>query len=153
VIEIEIPGRGDLRLAHLVVDLNGTLALDGRLIDGVPQRLTALRQQLDVHVLTADTFGVGSQLEGELGSQTERIRTGADKTAFVERWGADSVAAVGNGTVDAGMLSTAALGIAVLGREGLAREAMCSADIIVPDIHTALDLLLNTKRIVATLRR
>ncbi|MCJ7724477.1 MAG: hypothetical protein MUP03_10130, partial [Anaerolineales bacterium] len=32
MIELNIPGRGELRLQHLVSDVNGTLAVDGELI-------------------------------------------------------------------------------------------------------------------------
>lgn len=35
MIEIAIPGFGLIQLEHLVCDYNGTLALDGALIDGV----------------------------------------------------------------------------------------------------------------------
>jgi len=42
VIEIDIPGKGLLRLEHAVFDVNGTLALDGELLPGVAERLAAL---------------------------------------------------------------------------------------------------------------
>ena len=35
MIDIDIPGRDHYRLEHLVLDVNGTLALDGNLLDGV----------------------------------------------------------------------------------------------------------------------
>jgi len=152
MLELFIPGRGAYRLEHLALDLNGTLAFDGRLIDGVAERLNALRQHLDVHLLTADTFGLVQEIEAELNLSSVRARSGADKLAFVEQLGPASVVAVGNGAVDADMLSAAALGIAVLGPEGLAREALQAADLAAPSILAALDLLLHPKRLVATLR-
>jgi len=57
MIEIEIPGYKTLKIAHLVLDYNGTLAFDGGLIDGVKASLGELSQMLTVHVITADTFG------------------------------------------------------------------------------------------------
>jgi soluble P-type ATPase len=51
------------------------------------------------------------------------------------------------------MLEAAAIGIAVLQAEGLAIETLLAADIAVPDIHTALDLLSSPQRLIATLRR
>ena len=63
------------------------------------------------------------------------------------------VVAVGNGANDAAMLHKASLGIAVLGGEGLALACLTAADIVVPDIGAALDLLLQPRRILATLRR
>jgi len=60
MISLEIPGFGPLELRHLVCDYNGTLALDGQLLSGVAERVSALAAQLDVHVITADTFGTRS---------------------------------------------------------------------------------------------
>jgi soluble P-type ATPase len=51
------------------------------------------------------------------------------------------------------MLNTAGIGIAVLGEEGLCVETLNAADVVVRDIHNALDSLLKPQRLVATLRR
>ncbi|MFZ4675090.1 MAG: hypothetical protein ACOYM4_05230 [Nodosilinea sp.] len=58
MIEINIPGFRHLQLAHLVLDYNGTLAIDGHLIPQVGKKLTKLSHDLHIHVLTADTFGL-----------------------------------------------------------------------------------------------
>ena len=42
MIQIEIPGRETLELKHLVCDYNGTLALDGKLLSGLPTLLETL---------------------------------------------------------------------------------------------------------------
>ena len=57
MIEIAIPGTASLVLQHLVLDYNGTLACDGVLLPGVRERLLVLAENLQVHVVTADTFG------------------------------------------------------------------------------------------------
>ena len=54
-----IPGRGTLQLAHVVLDVNGTIAKDGRLLDKVAKPLAGLRDRLTIHLLTADTYGSG----------------------------------------------------------------------------------------------
>jgi soluble P-type ATPase len=51
------------------------------------------------------------------------------------------------------MLRAAALGIAVLAGEGLAVEALLAADVLALGPSDALDLLLNPRRLAATLRR
>ncbi|HEY4688091.1 MAG TPA: ATPase P [Anaerolineae bacterium] len=156
MIEIEIPGRGRLMLAYAVLDVNGTLAVDGHLIDGVADRLAALRDRLAIHLLTADTHGGQAAIDALLGLRAHRLTPGderAQKAEFVERLGAASVAAIGNGSNDAGMLKAAALSIAIIGREGASREALAEADVVVVGIADALDLLLNPKRLIATLRK
>ena len=57
MIEIDIPGFGRLRLEYLILDYNGTIAVDGQPVQGVKERLTALARHIEIHVLTADTFG------------------------------------------------------------------------------------------------
>jgi len=42
MIELTVPGFGALRLEHLVLDYNGTLAVDGKLLPGVRDALGAL---------------------------------------------------------------------------------------------------------------
>ena len=71
---------------------------------------------------------------------------------YVEKLGAERCVAIGNGRNDRLMLEAAALGIAVMQQEGAAVEAMLAADIVVPDIGAALELLLHTRRLIATLR-
>lgn len=156
MIELSIPGRGIITLCHAVFDVNGTLATDGVLIEGVAERLWALEAHLEVHLLTADTHGGQADIDRQLGLIARRIRPGGEreqKTAYVSNLGAESVVAVGNGANDVGMLEAATIGIAVIGAEGLNSEALRAADIVVTSIHDALDLLLKPKRLTATLRR
>ena len=65
MIAVDIPGLRELRLEHLVLDYDGTLAEDGNLLPGVAAALKALAQVLQIHVVTADTFGsAAEQLAG-----------------------------------------------------------------------------------------
>lgn len=156
MIEIEIPGRGVMQVHHLVSDVNGTLALDGQLLPGVVEALRALGQQLEIHLLTADTYGRQAAIDQALGLTAVRIPHGKEseaKAAYVDRLGAHRVVALGQGANDAGMLKAAALGICVLSLEGTAGEAAQAAGVLVPDIAAALALLQNPRRLVATLRR
>ena len=155
MIRLDIPGREILELEHLVLDLNGAIALDGKVLAGVPERLTALSESLTVSMVTADTRGQATVIAEQLGIRLVLVTPGDEadqKRALVERLGAERVVAIGNWANDAKMLQAAALGIAVLGPEGLAVEALRAAE-VVAGIHDALDLLLHPRRLVATLRR
>ena len=156
MIEVEIPGRGTYRLSHLVLDVNGTIAVEGQLVEGMTGRVAELRRSIKVHMLTADTRGRQKAIDAELGMQAARITPqdeAAQKAAFVRKLGGETVCAVGNGANDAGMLREAKLAIAVLGAEGLAVETLNAADVVVPHVSAALELLLKPLRLVATLRR
>jgi len=154
-LKVDIPGWRQLKLEHLVLDLNGTLALDGALLPGVRPAVEKLSRSLTCHLVTADTFGTAAGLLGphaQLALITPGDETG-QKRAIVERLGVDRVAALGNGANDAAMLAAAALGVAVLGPEGAAGAALAAADVVAPGPVEALGLLLNPDRLRATLRR
>jgi P-type E1-E2 ATPase len=156
MIEIHIPGRQTLQLEHLVSDVNGTLALDGQLIEGVSRSIKNLRDRLQVHLLTADTHGRQEAIDRQLGLVAVRIRPGDEagqKASYVASLGAETVVALGQGANDAGMLKAAALGICILSSEGAAVETLLAADLVAPDIVTALELLEKPLRIVASLRK
>ena len=156
MLELSIPGEEPLALEHLVADFNGTLAIDGRLLPGVADDLRNLARRLSIHVITADTFGSARQaLEGlpvRLSVLGETPHAAA-KRACVEGLVARRCVAIGNGRNDELMLAAAALGIVVIQGEGAARQTVQAADVVAPDIGSALGLLLHPDRLTATLRR
>jgi soluble P-type ATPase len=154
-MEIAIPGRERLELSHLVMDYNGTLAVDGRLIEGTGEALKRLSTLLDLHVLTADTFGIAE--EGLSGipcrlSILPEFDQQAAKRDYVKKLGGERTAAVGNGRNDRLMLKEAALGIALILEEGACAETLFSADVVCTSILSALSLFENPLRLKATLR-
>ncbi len=155
MFELNIPGFGFLRLQHLVSDFTGTLSVDGKLLPGVRERLNRISNFFTIHILTADTFGMArAELEGV--NCEIHILTGEDhdiqKEEYVKTLGAENVIALGNGNNDRRMLKAAKVGIAVCLNEGCSIDALKSADISVLSPIDALDLLLNPKRLKATLR-
>lgn len=155
MIEIQVPGYGKLQCRYLVLDYNGTLAVDGRLIDGVRETLQQLSGKLEIHVLTADTFGKArSGLAGidcKLSILPED-RQDVGKRGYVMDLGAEFSVCIGNGRNDRLMLKEAALGIALIQKEGAAAETLLAADVVCSDIVSALELLSQPLRLVATLR-
>ena len=155
MIEVTIPGYNTLQFKHLVLDYNGTLAVDGELLPGVKQALKGLSEELQVHILTADTFGkVRSRVEGipcEL-SILPLENQDKGKLDYVKGLGAGYTVCIGNGRNDRLMLKEAALGIAVILEEGAATETLVAADVVSPSILSALELFTNPLRLTATLR-
>ncbi len=156
MIEIEVPGFTCYRLQHIVLDVNGTIAKDGQLIEGVKELFVELGSKLDIHLVTADTHGGQEVIDETLGLRAVRIESQDQiraKLDYIQRLGVDKVVAVGNGANDSAMLEHAALGIIIIGPEGAAVESLFKAKVVVPDIRAALELLLYPKRLMATLRR
>lgn len=155
MIDVDVPGFGRLEIDHLVLDFNGTLAVDGRPVDGVVEDLDALADRLTVHVVTADTFGRAREALSGVRCRLEILPPGGQdeaKRAFVRQLGADRTVCVGNGRNDRLMLREAAVGVAVILAEGASGLALSDADVVAADIRAALALLSHPLRLVATLR-
>lgn len=155
MLEIDIPGFGFIRLEHLVSDFTGTLSVDGKLLRDVKERLDKIAEFMDVHVLTADTFG---KAKAELHGIKCKIHIlegknhDVQKEEYVKRIGTEKVVAIGNGNNDRRMLKIARIGITVCLPEGCSTDALTAGDILVTSPIDAFDLLLNPKRLKATLR-
>lgn len=155
MIEINIPGITKLHAEHLVLDYNGTVAEDGKLIIGVAEILNRISDNLEVHVITADTFGKAAEELEDVKCTLYIIGKGdqqKQKLDFIESLGAEKVISIGNGFNDVLMLKESSLGIAVIQKEGTSAKTLGAADIVVTSITDALELILNPLRIAATLR-
>ena len=156
MIELTIPGWGEVRVAHLVLDYNGTLAKDGILLPGVGPRLEELhRRGVSLHIITADTNGTVAAQCAALPVEVlvfDGSAVAREKAALVERLGAAETAAVGNGRNDVEMLRAAGLSLAVMGDEGAFTGTLLSAHLACRTIEEVLDLLLLPHRLKASLR-
>lgn len=155
MLTVEIPGAEKLAVKNIVLDFNGTIALDGLLLPGVEERLNALSGLARVYILTADTFGTCKNACSPVKCKVVILggSPGAEeKLNIIKKLGAKETAAFGNGVNDRLMLAEAALGVLVLGPEGASAKTFAAADIVVTDINDGLDLLLKPKRMAATMR-
>lgn len=155
MLDLQIPGFGQLQLQHLLLDYNGTLAIQGRLLEGVAPALTALAKNLKLHIITGDTFGKARDELAGLDCQLTILPAEGQATAklqYLQRLSPGQTIAIGNGRNDQHMLEYAALSIAVIGPEGAARIAMQSADLVTQNILHALALLEDPRQLSATLR-
>ena len=156
MIEITIPGKRNYTIENLILDLNGTIALDGTIIKGVRKKLALLSQKLDVIVVTADTNKNAERLLRDLPVTVYTIEEAEEnnqKLGVVLQKGKNKTVTIGNGCNDVSMLRESAIGICTVGREGASAEAMIASDLVIPTINDALDLLLKPHRLKATLRK
>ncbi|MBW1809154.1 MAG: ATPase P [Deltaproteobacteria bacterium] len=156
MILIDSPGWGRREIEHIVLDFNGTLACDGKLLVDVDHRLAKLSIKARLHLCTADYFGTVADETRRFDLAIKVLKTNnqvQEKAEFIRRLGPLQVVAIGNGGADLQMLKEAALGIAVIGPEGACSQTIMAADVVCSDIQEALDLLLYTKRLASTLQR
>ncbi|MFO7817361.1 MAG: HAD family hydrolase [Thermodesulfobacteriota bacterium] len=155
MLKFEIPGGPNLELKNLILDYNGTIAIDGEIIPGVLDAISRLGNNLKIHILTADTHGT---VREKFGSEQIRIQIisfknqAERKLEYINSLGKNECSCIGNGRNDCLMLKEAGLGIAVIQNEGCSFIAAQNADILVSDILDAFNLLSNPQRLVATLR-
>lgn len=155
MISVAIRGWGDLEIEYLIIDYNGTCALDGKLKDGVKEKLEKVSRYIKVFIITADTYeSIDSEVDviGFNVLKVKKEQSGVEKAKIVRELGPEKVVAIGNGANDAQMLREAALGIGVIGEEGCVNSLFKEADIMVRDVLDALNILLHPERLVATLR-
>lgn len=155
MISINIPGWGDLDVENIILDLNGTLATDGKISSEVKERIKGLSERVDIYILTSDTQGTAQEETKDLQVHLVKMEgNGSEKGKFefIKSLNLERTVAIGNGNNDQLILKEATLGIGVLGEEGLSVSALKNSEIIVKDISDALDLFLKPKRLIATLR-
>lgn len=157
MLSVQIPGRGDYDFERVVLNVNGTVAEDGHLIPGVKERLTRLARQMEIFLVTAESFNQQVAIDRLLEMEAKRLDPkkpeAPQKAALIRSLGSDSTVAIGNGANDALMLKEAAIGIAILEAEGTALTTVLNADILARAIVEALDLLLIPSRLTSTLRQ
>lgn len=156
MISVQLPNGRQYEFHHVVFDYNGTLAEDGRMSDGVRQLLAELAAKVHVAVITADTFGLARQELATVPGVELIIlaadQDGTEKARCIQAWGAEHTVVVGNGINDQPMFFIAGLKICVLGPEGVSTGALAAANIVVQSPTDAIRLLLQPKRLIATMR-
>lgn len=153
-LKIDIPGWGNVDVENVVIDLDGTLATDGKIAPQVKEKIGALSNLAKIYILTANPQGPAN--EEISGMKAELIKVSNEdskdrKLEFLKTLTLETTVAIGNGSNDQLILKEAALGIAVLGEEGLSVSAIKSADIVAKDVQNALDLLLKPRRLITLL--
>jgi soluble P-type ATPase len=162
VIRVDVPGLGPLEIRWIVTDYTGTHAFGGTLRDGVRSRLARLAARVDIHVITADTFGTARrELDGvpvtvHLLAPGEPHDAQKLRVATAQAIDLRHAAAFGNGNNDRVLLravrDAGGLAVAVDNGEGCALDALLSASLFITGAENALDLLLEPDRARATLR-
>lgn len=155
MLNLDIPGYGNLELENIVLDYNGTIAKDGKFISELEILISDLSKVFKIYVITADTFGTVEKNLKNLDVTIKKLVGNSEreeKEQFIKELGSKHTVAIGNGNNDSLMLLKAQLGICIVGEEGCARGALENADIAIGNIKLALELFENPKRLIATLR-
>lgn len=154
-MKVDIPGYGFLDLEYLVLDYNGTIAVDGQIPEHMREGLKKLAERFRIYVVTADTHGNAKAQCSDLPVEIRTfpsLNAALAKREIVEGLGSDKCICMGNGRNDVQMCRIAGLSVAVMDAEGMYGGLLKEADICVRSMEDGLELLMNEKRLIATLR-
>jgi soluble P-type ATPase len=150
----DIPGYEKLKIDTLILDLNGTLTVGGNIPEGARERLDKVKGLgLKAVLLTGNTRGDADDLASELGIDWQQAKTAEDKRDIARTLDPETCASIGNGRIDLELMKIVKLAIVTLQAEGVHTETLANSDIIVPTINDALDLFIDSDRLIATMRR
>lgn len=150
-----IPGLGELDIEYIIFDYNGTIAVDGKLIEGLAEKIQRLTRDYSVYILTADTFGT---VEAECEDLDVTVKTinsedvSTYKRKVVESLGDKNAICVGNGYNDIEMFKVAGISICTIQNEGASGKLFLYSDIVTKSIEDAIDIIMSPNKIKATLR-
>lgn len=157
MIKLDLDNNEIVEIDNLILDYNGTIAFDGKIIKEVKDRLNKLKEYINIYILTADTFGTVRKEFENIDINIKIIegeKSGLElKEDFIKKLGKNNSIAIGNGLNDGKLLEKAIISIAIIGKEGVSVKTLNKADLAIYNIVDALDLLLNKNRLKASLRK
>lgn len=149
-----IPGQEELEINTIILDLNGTLSVGGTVPDGVKSRLDNLKRRgFQLLFFTGNTRNDADDLSKDLGIQWKLAKNADDKRNLALELDPETCASVGNGLIDLELMKVVKLSIVTLQSEGIHVQTLINSDIAVPTINDALDLFIDSARLIATLRK
>ena len=155
--EFIIPKYGKITIENIIFDINGTIQFNGQISDDLVKKIEELKKVYKIYLVSADTRGNLKELAEKLNVSYIKINPvenseAEEKNRELIRLGKDVTVAIGNGNNDALMLKNAILGITILGSEGATIKSILNSEVIVPDPISAINLLLDEKIMIGTLR-
>ena len=154
-MKIDIPAYKKMDLRYLILDYNGTIAVDGKIPYQIQEKIVELSQQFKIYIVTGDTHGNVKKECEKLPVEIYKCpaEEGAKaKAEFVKKLGRQHCICVGNGRIDILMFQQAELSIAVMAEEGAYGKLIQESDLCVRSMEEGLELLTKPKRLIAGLR-
>lgn len=153
-VKYDIPGNDPFTIKTIILDLNGTLSVGGKVPDGVTPRLAELKAMgFQVLFFTGNTRNDADDLSSDLGIEWRLASSAIEKRDLAATMDPQTCATIGNGLIDLELMKVVKLGIVTMQAEGVHIKTLLVADIVVPTINDALDLFIDSRRLVATLRQ
>ena len=152
-MQYKIPGMGELEINTIILDLNGTLSVGGKIVDGVHDRIENIKRLgIKFMLFTGNTRNDADEIAHDLDIDWKQASNAIEKRNLARSMNPDTCASIGNGRIDLELMEVVKLGIAVLQAEGVHTRTLLACDLVVPTINDALDLFIDQDRLIASLR-
>ncbi|MFH1601917.1 MAG: HAD family hydrolase [Candidatus Shapirobacteria bacterium] len=153
-MKYEPKGVGEIILENIILDLNGTLAVKGKIVLGAKERLNKLKRLgFQIYLFSGDQRGNAASLAKELGIKFVKGKSSQEKEELTRKLDTKKTVAIGNARIDIGTFKPCKLRIGTLQPEGIHTGILKHIDILVPSINDALDLLLDPHSLNSTLKK
>jgi soluble P-type ATPase len=153
-MKYQVPEVGEIEIKTIILDLNGTLSVNGKIPGGIKEKLSKLKEiGISVVLFTGDQRGTAADLCDEYGIDFVRTKNGIEKEEAMTKYDSETTAAIGNARIDIGTFKHAKVSVATLQSEGVHSEVLKYVDIIVPTINDALDFFIDPDTFSATMRK
>jgi len=148
-----IPQGENFEINTIVLDLNGTLTVNGILSEETKKLILQLKNLgYRIVLISGDIRGNAKIISEELQIELFLGKTSTEKALQMKNFNKENTAAIGNARIDIGTFANAKFSVATLQAEGIHAKILKYVDIIVPNINDALNLFINKKSLEGTLR-
>lgn len=138
----------------IILDLNGTLSVKGKVPKGVLPRIKKLKKlNYKLILFTGDQRGTAKAICKKLNIDYKITKTSKDKEREIKKLKPSTCAAIGNARIDISTFKLSKIAIATLQAEGIHTKVLKHIDLLVPTITEALDLFIDLDSMIATLKQ
>ncbi len=156
MILIQRPGQESIEIDYILIDFEGTLALDGRVHPKAKDKINLLSKRTKIYIFAK---GEKEKIEETLRRVKAELfflkeeDSSSKKLDLLLNLGAPRAVVIGNGLDDVPLMEEAGLSMVIIGKEGTSGKLIQTADLVFTNIVDALDFLLKPLRQKATLCR
>ena len=152
-MKFNIPNRENFEIKTIILDLNGCLAIRGKIVAGAAKRIKKLEKLgYKIILFTGNQRGNADKLCKKLKIEYKICKTQEEKEQATLNLEPEHCAAIGNARIDIGTFKHAKLSILTLQKEGIHTETIPYTNIIVPSVNDALDLFIDKDSLIATMK-
>lgn len=149
-----VPVVGEIEINTIVLDLNGTLAVNGEIVPGSKEKIAELNKLgFKIILFTGDQRGNAKEICDDLGIEFYKAGNSEEKEKIFLTLDLEKTAAIGNARIDVGKFKHAKVSIATLQAEGIHTGILSDVDVIVPSVIDALNFFIDPNIFCATMRK